>query len=173
MAYLVLRARGELAQVEIREALATPAGPRSRTLASFRGALTPEILEAAAARASRPFRRDRLLARARALGVPVTLRREDRSARELLAALRRGDPIDPVLVRLLKEALEGVPDHAAPPPLAEVSEWVGASDAERGQALRDLLRLSGRIRASRSLPRERKRAPFPRFRSRRRRARPR
>lgn len=170
MAYLVRRTRGGLEQIEIREAVTTPAGPRSRTLASFRGALTPEVLEAAAGRASRPFRPERLLARARALGIPVSRRREDRPARELLAALRRGAAIDPVLVGLLKEALEGVPETPPPPALAEVAEWVGASDAERGQALRDLLRLSGRIRASRTLPRERRRASFPRFRSRRRRA---
>jgi hypothetical protein len=163
MAYLTRRPRGQL---EIREAVSTPAGPRARTLASFRGVLSPEILEQAAARATRPFDRPRLLARAAVLGVPVTERRQDAAARELLAALRRGVRIDPVLVTLLREALEPLPAEPAPPPLAEVSEWVGAGESERGRALRELLRLSGRIAASRRLPRERRRARFPRFRSR-------
>ena len=55
MAYLSARPGGRF---DIREAHATPKGPRSVTLVSFRGALTPEILERAAARALRPLERD-------------------------------------------------------------------------------------------------------------------
>ena len=39
---------------ELREAVATPSGPRSRTLASFR-ALTPEVIEHARARSTKPL----------------------------------------------------------------------------------------------------------------------
>jgi hypothetical protein len=165
MAYLVRRPDGKL---EIREAVSTRRGPRSRTLSSFRGALTPERLERAAARATRPFDRTALAERAAALALPVTFRREDRAARELLAAIRAGAPIDPVLVTLLKDALAGLPCARAPEALAEVAEWVGAGEAERGRALRDLLRLSDRIASSRRLRRERRREGYPRFRSRRR-----
>ncbi len=145
----------------------TARGPRSRTLATFRGALTPEILERAERRATRPFVRERLLARAAALGVPVTLRREERAARELLGLLRQGASVDPVLKSLLKSALEASPAAAVPAPLAEVSEWIGVDAARRGETLRDLLRLSDRIVRSRPPLRERPRVPFPRFASRR------
>jgi hypothetical protein len=168
MAYLVRRAGGPL---EIRETHATRAGPRARTLATFRGALTPEVLDLAAARAARPLDREALARRAAELGVPVTARREDRAARELLSALRRGAAVDPVLVTQLRDALRDLPAATPPPALAEVGEWVGADDAARGRALRDLLRLSGRIAESRELRRERARPRFPRFHSRRRAAR--
>jgi hypothetical protein len=167
MAYLVRRAGGPL---EIRETVATHAGPRARTLATFRGALTPEVLDLAAARARRPLDRAALEARAAALAVPVTARREDRAARELLAALRRGAAPDGVLVTLLRDALAPAPAAAVPAALADAAEWIGADAAARGRALRDLLRLSGRIAESRALRRERARERFPRFRSRRRRA---
>jgi hypothetical protein len=164
MAYLTRRLGDRL---EIREAVSTRAGPRSRTLASFRGALTPEVLEQAAARATRPFDAEALAARARALGVLVLRRPSDRAARELLAALRRDHPVDPLLVTLLRDALAPLPAAPPRPELADVAEWVGADLAERGRALRDLLRLSGRIETSRRLPRRRRSAVFPRFRSRR------
>ena len=164
MAYFAKRTGGRL---DIREAVATPQGPRSRTLATFRGALTPEILERAERRATRPFTRERLLERAAALGVPVTERREERAARELLGLLRQGARVDPVLKTLLKRALDASPAVAVPAPLAEVSEWIGVDAARRGETLRDLVRLSDRIVRSRPLLRERSRAPFPRFSSRR------
>jgi hypothetical protein len=82
MAYLVRRSGDRF---DLREAAATPAGPRSRTLATFRPPPTPEILERAAARATRPFDRAALLARAAELGVATIERREGRAARELLA----------------------------------------------------------------------------------------
>jgi hypothetical protein len=136
---------------------------------SFRGALTPELLDAAGRRATCAFDRARLAARAEALGVAVSERREDRAARELLAALRAGAPIDPVLVGLLKRELRRLPAAAPPAPLADVAEWVGADERRRGRALRDLLRLSDRVARSRPRRRPRPDAPFPRFRSRRRR----
>lgn len=167
MAYFAKRTGGRF---DIREALATPRGPRSRTLATFRGALTPETLERAERRAMRPLARGRLLARALALGIPITERREERAARELLRLLRRGASLDPVLKTLLKRALDASPAVAVPAPLADVSEWIGVDDARRGETLRDLVRLSDRIARSRPGLRERRRTAFPRFSSRRARA---
>lgn len=167
MAYLARRPAGRF---DIRESVTTPDGPRSHTLASFRGALTPEVLDEAQRRASKPFDSVRLEARALELGVPVTERREHRAARDLLAALHSGAPIDPLLASLLKQMLDGLPAVPVPPLLREVAEWVGADDAMRGAALRDLLRLSDRIVRSRRGVRTRPQLPFPRFRSRRGRA---
>jgi hypothetical protein len=161
MAYLFRRADGRL---EIREAVATPRGPRARTLASFRGALGPEVLERAEARATRPFDRTALLARARALRIPAPARRGDAGARELLARLRAGAAIDPVLAALLREALAPAAAEV-PPELAEVAEWVGADDVRRGEALRGLLRVSDRALRGRDPVRKAARRSFPRFRS--------
>ncbi len=162
MAYLSRRSDG---RVEIREAVHTPRGPRARTLAAFRGALAPEVLERAEARATRPLDRGALVARARALGVPVTERRGDRTARELLAQLRGGGRVDPAIATLLQEALAPLATPAVPAELAEVAEWVGEEDARRGEALRGLLRVHDRIARSRSRGRRAARAAYPRFRS--------
>jgi hypothetical protein len=163
MPYLVLRADGRF---EIREALATPRGPRTRSLAGGRGELGPEVLERAARRATRPFDAERLRERARELGLSVSERREDRAARELLQVLRAGGALDPVLAGQLREELARRPAESQPAALAEVAEWVGADDARRGEALRGLLRVSDRIVRSRSI-RTKARRRFPRFRSRR------
>lgn len=162
MAFLARRPGG---RIEIRETTRTDRGPRARTLASFRGALRPAVLEAAEARAKLPFDRERLLARARELGVPVVAWRPSPAARELLGQLRRGEEIDPILVSLLREEIERRTGRDAPPELAEVADWVGASDAERGHALRGLLRVSDRIALSRAQPRPQWRPRFPRFES--------
>jgi len=157
MAYLAARPLGRF---DIREALATPQGPRSRTLVSFRGALTLEVLERAAARATRPLEREKLVARAQELGIPVSVRSEDRAARALLAALRTGADVDPILVTLLREALASRPAAPVPDALADVAEWIGASDAQRGATLRDLLRVTDRVLRSRGKLRA---VPKPRF----------
>jgi hypothetical protein len=145
VAYLFRRADGRL---EIREAVATPRGPRARTLAAFRGALSPEILE-----------------RARALRVPAPARRGDADARELLARLRVGAAIDPTLAALLRDALAPAAAAALPLELAEVAEWVGVDDARRGEALRGLLRVSDRAVRGREPVRKPAHRSFPRFRS--------
>jgi hypothetical protein len=72
-----------------------------------------------------------------------------------------------VLAASLRRALARVPEEPIPESLAEVSEWVGASAAERGAALRELLDLYGRIADARPPRRPRERAHFPRFSSRR------
>jgi len=164
VSFLVLRADGRF---EIRESIATPRGPRARSLATGRGALTPELLERASRQATRPFDPARVRARALELGLPVTERREDRAARELLAILRSGGAIDPALAAQLREELARRPEQAPAIALAEVAEWVGADDARRGEALRGLLRVSDRVTLSRARIRSRPRRRFPRFRSRR------
>lgn len=160
MAYLVKRT-GD--RVEIRESRSTPRGPRSRQLARFVGALTPAVLAEASARATRRFDAATLLRRARVMGIPVDTHAPEKEARALLARLRRVDPIDPVMAGLLVRALDDVATAPAPESLEEVSEWIGASPAARGAALRDLLDTFGRIAASRPPRRMRSRESFPHF----------
>jgi hypothetical protein len=165
MAYLVRRG---VDRIEIRESLATSRGPRSRLLASFREPLSPDVLERAAACATRPFDPRALLRRARAAGVATAEHSHEPEARALLARLHRPDPLDPVLVAALRQALGRLPEAFLPEAVADVAEWVGASAAQRGAALRELLDLYGRIAASRPpSPRQRERPRFPRFSSRR------
>ncbi len=163
MAYLVQRSPR---RVEIRESRSTARGPRAFLLASFSGALTRDVLDRAAARAARPFDPRALLRRARVLGIPVVEAGREPEARALLARLRRGPALDPTLAAALRQALDRLPETPPPEALAEVSEWVGASPAERGRALRELLDLYGTIAASRGPRRRAARRRFPRFRSR-------
>jgi hypothetical protein len=162
VAYLRQRSDG---RVEIRESTSTPAGPRAHTLAVFRGPLTRDVLERAAARALRPFRQEELCRRADALGISLSERRGDAAARSLLADLRAGVSIDPVLASLLKSALEGCASAPVPEQLAEVAEWVGVGTVRRGRALRGLLRASDRLLRTRPRRRARAGVRFPRFRS--------
>jgi hypothetical protein len=108
--------------------------------------------------------------RARAAGIAVRERSRDPEARAQLARLRRGDALEPALAAALRRALERLPTAPVPEPHAEDSEWVGASAAERGAALRQLLDLYGRIAQSRPPRRTRERARFPHFSSQRREA---
>ena len=167
MAYLYRRKGG---RAEIREAHSTERGPRSRTLASFRGPLRHEHLDRAEAAAQRAFDRGALVRRARELGIAVEQPRADIAARELIAQLRRGAALDPRLAALLRERLAVLPADAVPSDLADAAEWIGASDVERGNALRDVLRLYGAIAQSREPVRTAPAPPFPRFASRPRRA---
>ena len=162
MAYLRQRPDG---RVEIRESSATPAGPRARTLAVFRGPLTRDVLERAAARARGAFHPEALRERARELGIGSSERRGDGAARSLLADLREGVSIDPLLASLLKDALGACATAAVPDVLAEVAEWVGVGSLRRGRTLRGLLRASDRLVRARPRRHERTRARFPRFRS--------
>lgn len=160
MAYLYSRPGG---RIEIREAHATPRGPRSRTLASFRAALSDSALDRAEAAARRPFDRAALVRRARELGLRVEHRRADGPARLLLAELRRGAPLDPRLRTLLLAQLGQADAAPLPDDLTDVAEWLGASDVERGRALRDVLRLYDTIARSREPVREAQPPRFPRI----------
>ena len=163
MAYLYRRKGG---RAEIREAHTTARGPRSRTLVSFRGSLQHEHLDRAEAAAQRPFDRDALVRRARELGIAVEDPSADAAARELIAHLRRGAALDARLAALLREQLAALPADLVPADLADAAEWIGASDAERGRALRDVLRLYDAISQSREPVRAAPAPRFPRFASR-------
>ena len=163
MAYLYRRKGG---RAEIREAHATPRGPRSRTLVSFRGALRREHLDRAEAAAQRPFDRNALERRARELGIAVEEPRADLAARELIAQLRRGAALDPLLVGLLRERLADLPADSVPDDVADAAEWIGASELDRGRALRDVLRLYDQIARSREPVRTAPAARLERFTSR-------
>lgn len=159
-----IRAQGD--RYEIRECINTAKGPRQFTLASFRGVLTPEILDRAEAKARLAFDRDRLIARARKLGVPVSERRRFPEARALLATLHRGGRLSPRLVGLLRDALEPLAAEPTPEHLEDAARWLGQPEAERGKALRGLLRSADRVMQSRGPLRTRARESFPRFHSR-------
>jgi len=145
---------------EIRECHDTPAGPRQRMLARFDGVLTPEILDEAERRARRPFDRQALLERARRQGVPTAETYRSADARRLIAALRRGQALQPTIVTLLRAELERLETRPLPEHLEDAAEWVGESEASRGKALRGLLRAASRALRSRGPLRS---APGPRF----------
>ena len=151
---------------EIRECRSTERGPRQYVLARFSGALTPEVLERAEARAQGRFDRAKLVASARRRGIPVSPHRTDAAARRLLAELRAGGSVEPGLVALLRDALAMLEAEPLPEHLADAADWVGRSEAERGKALRGLLRTASRIARSAGPRREPERRPFPRFSSR-------
>ena len=158
-----IRRQGE--RFEIRECHTTSTGPRQRTLARFDRILTPEVVDEAAARARRPFDRSALFARAREQGIPSVGEYRSGDARRLIAALRAGQPLQPSLVGLLTQALAGRDSSALPPHLEDAAEWLGATEAARGKALRGLLRVASRAARSRGPLREPPQQPFPRIRS--------
>jgi hypothetical protein len=146
MTFIVPTKKGSF---EIRESRNTPAGPRSRTLATFRE-LSEEVIERAQARAAKPLEAEELRAAALRAGAPIAGQPVDRAARDLLGKLAKGQRPDPMLKRLLLDALanEDRSDRPSNPAATvsdaarSVSEWVGASASERGEALEDLLLLA-------------------------------
>lgn len=146
MAFIVPTKRGNF---EIRESHSTPAGPRSRTLASFKE-LTDETIEKARSRAAKPPSADQLREAALRAGAPVAPSPVDRAARDLLGKLAKAQRPDPMLKRLLLDALANEdrsdrptnPDATVSDAARSVSEWVGASPQERGEVLEDLLLLA-------------------------------
>lgn len=151
MAYVVARPNGSW---EVRESRATEAGPRARTLATFRE-LTPDVLERARGRASQPFDEQDVLRSAARAGAPVVLSAVDRAARELLARLAAGERPAPALRRQLTQALRqrdavDVPDYV---------RWIGTAPDARGDALHDLLLLADALPP----PRRSKQLRFPRL----------
>jgi len=136
MAYIVARKTGTW---EIRESRNTDAGPRSRTLATFR-TLTPDVIERAMARSSKNLDTSELRNAARRAGAPVATSASDRAAGELLAQLADGHRPRPLLGRLLAKALSA--DGSQPTDNAEAAAaWIVASPERRGETLRDLLLL--------------------------------
>jgi hypothetical protein len=146
MAFVVPTKKGSF---EIRESRSTPAGPRSRTLATFKE-LSDETIEKARARAAKPPSAEELRQAALRVGAPLASPPIDHTARDLLGRLAKGQKPEPMLKRLLLDALvdDDRSDHPSDPtnPVSDaarsVSEWVGASAKERGEALEDLLLLA-------------------------------
>jgi hypothetical protein len=145
MAFIVPTKKGVF---EIRESHSTPRGPRSRTLASFKE-LDSETIEKAQARATKPLAAEELREGALRAGARVAPEPVDRAARELLGKLAKGERPDPMLKRLLLDALENEdrsdrpsdPSATVSDAARSVSEWVGATPREKGDALADLLSL--------------------------------
>jgi hypothetical protein len=137
MAYMVYRPSGTW---EVRESRATPAGPRSRTLATFR-TLTPEIVARVRARSAKQLSADELRRAASRAGAPIAPSPSDRAAGELLAEVGAGRQPRPALRRLLLAALQDRPD-ASLDSARSAASWITATAAQRGEALRDLLLLT-------------------------------
>lgn len=166
MAFIVSTKRGTF---EVRESRNTPDGPRSRTLATF-SALTDEVIEKAQGRATGPTPKagDLREAAIRA-GAPVPGSPVDEAARETLRLLAKGRDLDPMLKRLLLDALEREdrsdrptdPDALVSDAARSVSEWIGVSPDQRGEVLRDLLEFADAV-PIRLRPKE---IVFPRLRS--------
>lgn len=156
MSYVVARPDGRF---EIRESIHTPRGPRARTLASFR-TLDDATLDHAEARATRPFDRARVITRALDRGAhyrppsPATL------AAQLLRSLASGGRLPLTLAQALRDQI-GTVDGRLPDSIPPLFDWIGASSGERGQALRELLRMTDRLPP----PRRRRERRFPRIHS--------
>ena len=136
MAYIV-HGRGK--SWEVRESHATKQGPRSRTLATF-AVLTPQVVEHAQRRATKPILATELEKSANRVGAPVAGSESDRAARILLEQLDCGNAPRPVLGRLLAKALavnSGTVSDAA----QSAAAWVGTSADDRAAVLCDLLLL--------------------------------
>ena len=160
MTYVVARP-GE--RWEARESRSTAAGPRSRTLATFK-MLTPDVLERVRTRSSTTFDPRELRKAALRAGAPVAGDDADRAAGELLAKLATGDKPRPALRALLLDALDDGGPRPPPPSHAAkaAARWAAATPVERGETLRDLLLLADHLPPRRTQPR----APrFPRVRS--------
>jgi hypothetical protein len=155
MAYVIARPGGRW---EVRESRSTPAGPRGRTLATFK-TLTPEVIERAGARSSTPLDLRELRKAALRAGAPVAGADADRATGELLTELAVGNEPRPVLRRLLLDALEPGSSRTSDSARA-AARWTTATPRQRGETLRDLLLLADslplpRVSVSRRFPRVR------------------
>jgi replication-associated recombination protein RarA len=146
MAYVVATKPGRF---EVRESASTPNGPRSRTLASFRE-LTEEVVEKVQSRAEKPPTAEDLTRAALKAGAPIRGPRLDEAAKETLRLLANGEQPDPMLRRLLLDALS---DHGPHQPATSsqsrisdaaraATQWIGIGAEERAGALRELLELA-------------------------------
>lgn len=145
MAFVVRRSDGRW---EIRESYSTERGPRSRTLATFK-VMSPRIIELAAAKARKRLDPAAILSAVRRAGVPIELSPDDALAKKLLSRLAHGAKVRPGLRLLLLELLGGPDTPAVDDSLAQ---WMGASDRDRADALKDLLDLADRLPKPRKTP---------------------
>lgn len=148
MAYVVARRDG---RYEVRESITTSDGPRSRTLASFR-VMSPTVLDHAEARATRPFDRTAVAARARTLGAPEEPSETPvRLAWRLLTQLGAGQQLPELVADALRAEL-GSAAGPLPDTIPPLIDWLGVSTRERGDTLRDLLRMTDRLPPRRTRP---------------------
>jgi hypothetical protein len=146
MAYVVATKPGRF---EVRESASTANGPRSRTLASFRE-LTGEVVEKVQTRSDKPPTTEELTRSALKAGAPVRGPELDEAAREALRLMANGERPDPMLRKLLLDALSDEDRGDLPTDQKSrisdaaraATQWVGVGAEERGNALRELLDLA-------------------------------
>lgn len=126
---------------EIRESRATPDGPRSKTLATFR-ALNGDVLDHADTRAGKPLDRASVIRSARRAGAEVLPPPAEEAARSLVSALARGEDLPPGLAGAIAGHLAELNPPKLSPEAMAAAAWAGASMADRGRALHDLLLLA-------------------------------
>lgn len=149
MAFIVPTKRGTF---EVRESRNTPEGPRSRTLVTF-SELNEEAIEKVRERAVKPPSVEELREAAIRVGAPVPGAPVDEAAREMLRLLAGGKTLDPMLKRLLIDGLERGdrsdrptdPNALVSDAARSVTEWIGASNEQRGEVLRDLLEFADAV----------------------------
>jgi hypothetical protein len=154
MAYVVQRRSGSW---ELRESRSTPAGPRSRTLASFR-TLTPEVIDHPIGRSEDSLTPTAVRQVAARAGAPVGRSGPDAAAAALLAELSEGRTPSSGLRRLLADAISGGGDAPTEAERA-AAPWIAATLEAKGEALRDLLLLADRL----PVPRRGAAPAFPRI----------
>lgn len=137
MAFVVPRKNGTW---EIRETRSTPAGPRSKTLASFRE-LDAEALARAQARSEKPLDPSDLRRAALRAGAPVEAPLADRAAQQLLGELGAGRKPRRALRRLLADAIEPR-SRLFGESASSTGEWLVATPEEHGKTMRELLHLA-------------------------------
>lgn len=146
MAYVVATKPGRF---EVRESASTASGPRSRTLVSFRE-FSPAVIEKVRNRTDKPPSVEELTRSALKAGAPVRGPELDEAARETLRRIANGERPDPMLRRLLLDAL-AEEDTGAQPASSQTkisdaaraaTQWVGVGVEERATALRELLELA-------------------------------
>jgi hypothetical protein len=123
---------------EIRESRSTPAGPRSKTLASFK-MLEHHHLVLATERSATELDTDSLIASARKAGAPIALSAADQAALDLLRAIGDQSNLSANLATLLRDALDEGPNSDS---TDEAFGHIGKSPDDRGAEIIDLLLLT-------------------------------
>lgn len=137
MAFVVSKPNGTW---EVRESRRSPAGPRSRTLATFHE-FTPEIADQVADRSSKPVDNDDIRSKVVRAGAPVRDSEVEHAAKTLLRQMSLGQKPRRALARLIADSLPEVRGSTVSHEAERMKLWVGASMGERSEALIDLLGL--------------------------------
>jgi len=130
---------------EIRESISTSRGPRSVTLAVFRE-LSTATLDAAKAKAKRPFDAVEVRRRAIELGAAWIGPSSAEDVRRALAGLA-AQTVPPTFAAALRESTRSVLDDLLDT-IEPMLHWIGKTDAERGEALRQLIKVGETIMRS-------------------------